>query len=70
MEKKTKKSTVMAINKKEVTILGFVLALSGLISCGLAAVPAIILCILGLRSKAHRKLAWLYLLLSALSFFG
>jgi hypothetical protein len=56
----------MAIRRNDAAILGFVFALLGLISFGLVAVPAIILCILGLRRKAYRKLAWIGLVISSI----
>jgi len=49
-------------------IIGFAIALVGLVTFGLAAIPAVIFCIIGLRRKKHRKLAGIGLAICLLDF--
>jgi hypothetical protein len=52
------KKTIPPKRKSYMAVIGFVLAFTGFVSCGLFTVPALALCAIGVRHKRHRKLAW------------
>ncbi|MHC4693664.1 MAG: hypothetical protein ACYS67_13060 [Planctomycetota bacterium] len=54
---KTEQAQLKAKKKSFVGIIGFALGLAGISSCGLTAIPGLILCVIGIIRKGHRILS-------------
>ena len=64
-EARTQPQNKIPPNRKSYSaVVGFVLALAGFVSCGLTAIPALILSLIGIRRKKHRKLAVVSIVIS------
>jgi len=68
MDNRNAKKIVPPNKKNNSAIVGFILSLAGLISCGLTAVPAFVLCVIGVRREKHKKFAWIGLVVSCIGF--